>query len=147
MAAVTPQSLNRLLKDHSGFVEEVAVDMTVVLASARMEKRNADVALKKVRAICQQASTCARSYCGPLSGAPPRGPHKPPHGDRWQCLHVLQLGRRARQAWAWAARGVRALHVCARAGLGAGAVALCVGVPWPRTRSARPDERCPHQRW
>lgn len=48
VAALTERSLGRIRRDHPSFVEQVVPDLTLLLASAVHQKRNADVVLKKV---------------------------------------------------------------------------------------------------
>lgn len=64
VAAVTERSLRTIQKNHPTFIEDVVSDLTIVLASAKNAKRNADVALKKVNQYGNlQKSVCMRKRC------------------------------------------------------------------------------------
>lgn len=58
VAALTQRSLARIEQDHPGFVDDVCGDMALLLASANHQKRNADVALKRVRSQEAVGNTC-----------------------------------------------------------------------------------------
>eukprot|EP00198_Chlamydomonas_reinhardtii_P004633 XP_001693969.1 predicted protein [Chlamydomonas reinhardtii] len=68
VAALTERSLGRIRRDHPSFVEQVVPDLTLLLASAVHQKRNADVVLKKeLHHFVTEHAHLARSCPGQLS--------------------------------------------------------------------------------
>ncbi|KAG2446472.1 hypothetical protein HYH02_008463 [Chlamydomonas schloesseri] len=68
VAALTERSLGRIRRDHPAFVEQVVPDLTLLLASAVHQKRNADVVLKKeLHQFVTEHAHLARSCPGQLS--------------------------------------------------------------------------------